>query len=152
MRKTIPKTFRKILQRKDATMQQILTHQQHIEALQIKIKSIIDKDLSDNCRLANIRGQRLFFHCNNAAWANRLRFAVPALQQQLQRRYQLEYQVGGIQIRLQEPLFRQRQASRPPLSDVTRAFLEGTAKSLSDRRLAAAFARLAQVKAKEKAD
>jgi len=150
MRKTKLKSLNRILSDKTSSLNKIQSHQMLLDRYQEKINSILDSDLSQYCRLANVREQCLIFHCDSAAWATRLRFQGTMLQQQMSQRYGMKVKMGDIVIRHNAPLFKENSRHRQDLSTSTRHFLAQTAENMSDPELAAAFARLARVKKEEK--
>ena len=51
----------------------------------ILLAALLPQDLASECRVGNVRDQILTVHINNAAWATRFRFLVPALLPELRR-------------------------------------------------------------------
>jgi hypothetical protein len=50
-----------------------------------QLRALLPQDLASECRVANVRDQVLTVHINNAAWATRLRFLIPAVLPNLNR-------------------------------------------------------------------
>ena len=50
-----------------------------------QLRALLPQDIALECRVANVRDQVLTVHINNAAWATRLRFLIPAVLPNLNR-------------------------------------------------------------------
>ena len=100
--------------------------------------------LHSHVRLATLSADTWVIHAESAAWATRLRYILPSLQQQLSEH--LGYQVPKLTMRIQ-PLGNADSkipTRRVQVTEKSADVLEGAAEGVDDEQLGAALMRLAQ--------
>lgn len=116
------------------------------------MESIIGPELSRHCRIQNLRDDSLILQTDAPIWANRLRFALPALLEQLRAQPELQ-QLRDIQVRVvpnEAP--RAKSRARAHLSTTAAALLRHAAEGTADPALREALRRLADNGKKDEAD
>lgn len=121
----------------------LLEHARLLGRLQKQLESLLPADLSAHCRVQNLRNGSLFLQADGPVWANRLRYQLPALQQQLTRLVKQE-PLRDIRVAVvpaqaaPHPLKR-----RATISSESAQLLQETANSTADPQLREALQRLA---------
>jgi hypothetical protein len=118
----------------------------YLRHLNLAVQALLPEDLAAHCQVANVRDNVLVLHLDGAEWATALHYQVSDLLSQL--RQQAAYaRLKSIQYKIR-PVARRRKiaAVEPakPLSLKTRKLLEDTAKSVKNKELAEALARLSK--------
>lgn len=121
----------------------LLEHARHLARLQKLLERELPADLSRHCRVQNLRGGILFIQTDGSAWANRLRYLLPALQQKLHLPGEAlplrDIQVAVVPVQAAPPV-----PKRPAkLTAATAQLLEESAAATDDPQLRAALQRLA---------
>jgi hypothetical protein len=117
-----------------------------LQRLNLAVKALLTTDLVAHCQVANVRDNVLILHLDGAAWATALHYQTTDLLAQL--RQQKQYAaIKSIQYKIR-PADGERKTvaaeAVKPLSTNTRKLLSDTAKSVNNKELAEALARLSK--------
>ena len=67
-------------QRPRNALERLVKHEAARGAWTEQLRAVLPANLAPHCRVADIRGGRMIIHVASAAWATRLRFALPEVQ------------------------------------------------------------------------
>ena len=77
------KTIRNILENNNPSLGRLLAKCQTIDGLAKLFAAIVDNSFAKHCKLANYRNGELTLVVTNAAWATKVRYAIPELMKTL---------------------------------------------------------------------
>lgn len=123
----------------------LLSRVERLRQLTAALHTGLPKPLASHCRAANLDGETLVVGCDTAAWATKLRYALPQLLQYIQGQAGLP-PISRIQVRVQPFEHPQPAASlrRILLSERSAAIISSFADNIDDPALKAALCRLGQ--------
>lgn len=108
-------------------------------------RSLVPPNMQDHAVLTRLETDAWIIQADSSAWATRLRYSLPRLRRRLAE--QLNTNVPTLRVRV-KPADSAPPPPPPPrrlrMSHEAADLIEGTAKSMSDQRLAAALKRLAK--------
>ena len=73
------KTIGEILKKNNSSLSKLIGKSQRTRDLASVFQSMLDADLAKNCKFANLDDSVITITVKNAAWATRIRFAIPDL-------------------------------------------------------------------------
>lgn len=79
MGKIITKTISQHLSSADQHLAQILAKAHFLQRVERLFKIVLQGDLAQHCRVANVKNQQLVIEVDSSAWATRLRYLCPSL-------------------------------------------------------------------------
>jgi len=125
----------------------LICHARRLERLSALVRGYLGTPLGDHCRAANLREGGLLLHADSSAWANRLRYELPALLEFLRQQGQPELASIRFKVvpsdRLPPPATGGNRA-RPKLSAAASALLQNIAETTQDPDIREALLRLAK--------
>lgn len=122
----------------------LMSQANHLVFINRAFHAYIPAHCRPHATIVNVDSEAWIIHADSPAWATRLRFCLRTLRQQLSAH--LRTPVPELRLRVRPQAQSQAEAPprpRPSLSSHSAHVLEGTAQSLSDRRLSNALLRLA---------
>ena len=140
-----PKPINSIF-KNDTALAKISKRTQFLNHLNHAFQQCLPAQFSAHCKLANIRGETLIIHTDNASYSSLLRFQAPALCEALSREMKIDITLLEIKVR---PNFT-RMDSRPKntisLPDSAATALQQTADNMDEGALKVALEKLAKRK------
>lgn len=136
-----PKHINSIFQ-SNAILRDLTQHAQLIEKLNHALHQLLPLQFSAHCHLANIKGQTLVIHTDNASFASLIRFQVPTLCKTFSK--QLKFTIEHIDVKVRPSLSKpsQQQSSPAKLSKAAATTLKQAADSIDNAELRAALEKL----------
>lgn len=132
------------LRRPKGRLSGVIAHSDRLIRLNRLLRAYLPPHLREHARIVVITPEVWIIQTESSAWATRLRYLLPALQQQLSA--ELKQPVPEFKLRIEPP--REPPPAEPPrrltLTEQNARVLEGAAQNLSDERLGAALRRLAR--------
>ena len=121
----------------------LLQRARKLQRLEQATLDLLPPDLAAHCRVVNLRNETLILAAGSAAWATRLRFAIPDLIKQFRCQHALE--LRAIEVRIQKNPFTTQtvEYSKPVLSGASAELLAQTARGIDHPGLREALYRLA---------
>jgi len=123
----------------------LIRHARSMEQLSALARRHLGAPLGDHCRAANLREGILLLHADSSAWANRLRYELPALLEFLRQQGQPE--LRSIRVKVPPPDWAPpapRTQTRPRLSAAASELLRHVASTTQDPDIRGALLRLAK--------
>ena len=120
----------------------------YLQCLNLSVKALLPGDLALHCQVANVRENVLILHLDTAEWATALHYQIADLLSQL-REQQAYVALKSIQYKIRPvdgPAKKPIKEAIKPLSSATRKLLDDMAKSVKNKELAEALAKLGQKK------
>lgn len=71
------KTIGEILEKNNFIFTKLIKKSQNTKELAIRFQGMLDTNLAKNCQFANLEGPVITITVKNAAWATRIRYAIP---------------------------------------------------------------------------
>lgn len=139
-----PRSIAQILEQVgNSDLRALSTRGRQLHALEHRVLACLPPELAANCRVGGIADGCLRLFATAPAWASRLRFEAPRLQQMLGR--QGVTSIRSVHVRI-APAAESRplQQRRMYMSRDNARLLEQTARAIQDPQLAQALARLAR--------
>lgn len=132
------------LRRPKGRLAQLVAQTDRLATINRAFRAYLPPHLHDHAKIVSLSAQHWVIQTHSSAWATRLRYVLPQLQQQLSEHF--GYTIPVLKLRVQpapqEPApVPQR---RMQMTEKSAALLAGTAQGIADQRLGAALRRLAE--------
>ncbi|MDD3449564.1 MAG: DUF721 domain-containing protein [Gammaproteobacteria bacterium] len=136
--------FARLLESRAGRLTPLLERVRLLQRVENLLRKILGADMAGHCRAGGIAGGRLVLLADSPVWATRIRYAVPALLEQLGDAGDVP--VREIQVRVGRLGIARGKAPRRarPLGEETARNLRETAEAVGDEALRAALLRLAR--------
>lgn len=144
-RNSRPTPLGSVMIQSDSSISIVLQHIELIKSLQTIVSQNLDPELSEHCKVINLRTETLVIRTKHANWATRLRYATPNLLHAIRADSKLPNITTVRIVTIPDKEFSQAHIkNRLMMSDKTSAELRNIAESMTDPDISACLNKLSK--------